>query len=252
MLPLRPSASSAPRTPQSCRRSVGGGNAPYPPSTSYDIGALKALYYHVRTALDEKRTKTRRLSRRVQSRAPEGWKEESAATPRECVPDTNALGCDDGQNGRITDGESDSEDTSDIGGSKGRFDGGVAAAESACVFDGVDRRLSDLEIDIFPHNAWERGTGQDGHSPSGPGARDKLTRLEEHSATTVSPAQRAGGAFARLVVIKELQPVPAHAPEEARHLLELALDHHQVRCRTVDTSVTGKRVLNGTLHQKQL
>lgn len=59
-------------------------------------------------------------------------------------------------------------------------------------------------------------------------------RVDDHAAKQPlppppPPAVGAGGAFARLVVIKELQLVPEHAPADVRRLLELTLDHHQVR-----------------------
>ena len=55
------------------------------------------------------------------------------------------------------------------------------------------------------------------------------TSQEQHDKPFPPAEGVAGGAFARLVVVKELQLVPEHAPTNIRHLLELALDHHQVR-----------------------
>lgn len=198
--------------------------------------------------------------------------EEPTASPSECVSDTNSRACDNRQGGSVTDEGSDSEGSRDVGGRgacsggghygavtidpKGLFDGGVAVEESARVFDGVGRRLADLEIDICPRYVRERGTGEDGQSPSGRGAHDEPKRPERQTSSTVPTPQGVGGEFARLVVVKELQPVPEHAPEEARHLLELALDHNQVKmveptCPSIH-GLKGERVLDGTFHHEKV
>lgn len=101
--------------------------------------------------------------------------------------------------------------------------------DSARIFDAVVRRVSKLETENLPseiNNALEaQGTNRQASTKL---PRMGQARVEEHHAKPLPPAVGTGGAFARLVVIKELQLVPEFAPIDIRHLLELALDHQQV------------------------
>lgn len=100
--------------------------------------------------------------------------------------------------------------------------------ESAHILKETVHRVSGLEERILP-----RDTSDDGASLTANRAGVEEQPIPE------SLAPGAGGAFARLVVVKELQPVPEHAPEDARHLLELTLDHQQVICHRGRCSVCG-------------
>lgn len=102
--------------------------------------------------------------------------------------------------------------------------------ESARVLEEIRDRVSDLEAEVLQRETSEVETGEDGR-----GSETVLPRRDDARAVAVEEkpgpeplAPGAGGGFARLVVIKELQPVPEHAPEDASHLLDLTLDHHQV------------------------
>lgn len=90
---------------------------------------------------------------------------------------------------------------------------------AARVLEEISCRVSALEAEISPREA----------SQSGGVSADGTAGVEEQPLPQ-SSAPEVGGAFARLVVVKELQPVPEHAPDDARHLFELTLDHHQVFC----------------------
>lgn len=110
----------------------------------------------------------------------------------------------------------------------------VSPLESARILGETTRRVSDLESRILPRN----------HSDEG-GSLAALSAGATEYLTAVSSAPGDGGAFARLVVIKELQPVPDHAPEDARHLLELTLDHQQVVCFPRHCSASGTYDFSG-------
>lgn len=213
----------------------------------YDVGALKALFHHAQAVLEEKRH-TAVASGRGRSR---GSISSSSVDPRnrgnheaEALP-TAPPGAS-GQSSRcqgdgvgetcLTDDDCDDEDAGDRDDGKmiselecqgatavtGTMSGPekvVSRLELARTLGETVRRVSDLEARILP-----RGTSDDGASSTG-----KSAGAEEHPIPE-SFAPGAGGAFSRLVVVKELQPVPEHAPEDARHLLELTLDHQQVIC----------------------
>lgn len=104
-------------------------------------------------------------------------------------------------------------------GTKSVLEKAVPPSESSRTLGETARYVSDMEARILPRDA-----SDDGASLTANRARAEGQPIPE------SRAPRAGGGFARLVVVKELQPVPEHAPEDARHLLELALDHQQVIC----------------------
>ena len=100
--------------------------------------------------------------------------------------------------------------------------------DSARILNGIVSRVSKLEIENFPSDINSLEAQGVNRLASVELPHMDLARVEEH-AKPLQPVVGPGGAFARLVIIKELQPVPEHAPMEVRHLLELALDHHQVR-----------------------
>lgn len=118
------------------------------------------------------------------------------------------------------------EGTEPVVGTESRLRRTLSPAESARLAGEIARRVSNVEAEILPHETSDGETTANG-----------IGLDEEPNPESTAPG--AGGAFARLVVIKELQPVPEHAPENVRHLLELTLDHHQVtslprhRLRTV-------------------
>lgn len=105
-----------------------------------------------------------------------------------------------------------------VGSKTGSLQGASSCLGAAAgVLEEISCRVSDLEVEILP-----RETSQSGALSAGGTAGVEGLPLPQ------SLAPEAGGAFARLVVVKELQPVPEHVPDDARHLLELTLDHQQV------------------------
>ncbi|CAN0372550.1 unnamed protein product, partial [Ectocarpus sp. 12 AP-2014] len=220
---------------------------------SYDVGALKALFHHAETAHEEKRSgAARRLGfhcRNVSSsplsppacRDTMATKEEGASEQRS--PRSNSSCIDEGSE------PSEGGGNDDGGRREGRailavdYEGTAAEVsdsktfpqkvfypqESARVLEEIRDRVSNLEAKVLPHETREVETGADGT-----GSETFLPRRDDARAVVVEEepgpeplAPGAAGGFARLVVIKELQPVPEHAPEDASHLLDLTLDHHQ-------------------------
>lgn len=129
----------------------------------------------------------------------------------------NSLSDDDGADERMSDrrdGKMKSAlecegATTAVVGTKSGLQKAVSHLELDRILGETAHRVSRLEAKVLPRDTGNR-------------AGDEEESIPE------SLAPGAGGAFARLVVVKELQPVPEHAPEDARHLLELALDHQQV------------------------
>ena len=195
----------------------------------YDVGALKALFHHVKAVLEEKHH-TLVVRGSGQSR---GSLSRSFAGPEDRDNDgagasPSAPRCEGGVakayptgDNRDDDGASGREEwkmfstlkregEKAIGDTKSGLQKFVSPLESARILGEIAHRVSDLEARVLPG-----ATSDEGASMVGAEAQPTL-------------ALGPGGAFARLVVIKELQPVPDHAPEDARHLLELTLDHQQV------------------------
>ncbi|CBJ29850.1 hypothetical protein Esi_0163_0029 [Ectocarpus siliculosus] len=220
---------------------------------SYDVGAFKALFHHAETAHEEKRSGATR---------PQGFHcrnvSSSSLSPPACrdTVTTKGEGASERSSPRsngscIDEGSEPSEGGGNDDGGRGEgraisavdYEGTAAEVsdsktfpqkvfspqESARVLEEIRDRVSDLEGKVLPHETSEVETGADGT-----GSETFLPRRDDARAVVVEEepgpeplAPGAGGGFARLVVIKELQPVPEHAPEDASHLLDLALDHHQ-------------------------
>ncbi|CAM9404677.1 unnamed protein product [Ectocarpus fasciculatus] len=230
-----------------------------------DVGALKALFHHAETAHEEKCCEAARpqgFHRRSLSRSSlssPACRRDTMATKGDGAserssPWSNSSSIDAGSE------PSDCGGNDDEGRGEGRaipavdYEGAAAAAaaaaaevrddskilkqrvfspqESARVLEEIRDRVSDLEAKVLPREQTsEVETGADGT-----GSEDFLPRRDDHARAVVVEEEEtgperlapgAGGGFARLVVIKELQPVPEHAPEDASHLLDLTLDHHQ-------------------------
>lgn len=210
---------------------------------------LKALFHHAQEALEEKHPAT--ASGRTHSRAN---LPRSFISPPPCrgtgggdaLPSAPLEDCSSEQSSQLIGGdggdELDSHGSDDDEGLRNREGDGMVstlgyegAAEvvgskmgplqgaSSClgaaarVLEEIACRVADLEVEILPRETSQRGA----LSAGGTAGVEGLPLPQ-------SFAPEAGGAFARLVVVKELQPVPEHAPDDARHLLELTLDHHQV------------------------
>lgn len=205
----------------------------------YDVGALKALFHHVQAVLEEKHhtvARGRGHSRGSLSRSsvgPGDRNNQGAEAPPSAPPCASEQSCwldGDVRETSLINDDSGDEGVSDRGGGNmisalgcegatsvvgttGGLQKALSPLESARILGATVRRVSDLEVEILP-----RPTRDDG-----------ATLTANRAGVVPEPlAPRAGGAFARLVVVKELQPVPEHAPEDARHLLELTLDHQQV------------------------
>lgn len=219
----------------------------------YDVGVLKAFFHHARVAFQESRPGTgrdRSRSRASVSRTaggPLGGDEKAeGAHPLMALRDhstermsrsSSSATMDDDATSRY-EGEEDKRSDPICPGtaaelvacSETGLHGLSPRLESASILEKVSRRLSDLEIEILPCESDEcetlmaadvRGSGTSLYRGKRAGVGRKPVP------EWVAPG--AGGAFARLVVIKELQPVPEHLPDDARHLFELTLDHHQVQ-----------------------
>ncbi|CAB1118642.1 unnamed protein product [Ectocarpus sp. CCAP 1310/34] len=219
----------------------------------YDVGALKALFHHAETAHKEQRSGTVR---------PQGFHchnvSSSSLSPPACrdTMTTKGEGASERSSPRSNSSCTDEKSEPSEGGGnydRGRGEGraisavdyeGTAAKgpdsniflqkafspqESARVLEELRDRVSDLEAKVLPHETSEVETGANGE-----GSETFLPRRDDARAVVVEEepgpeplAPGAGGGFARLVVIKELQPVPEHAPQDASQLLDLTLDHHQ-------------------------
>lgn len=220
----------------------------------YDVGALKALFHHAETAQEEKRSDAarpqvfhyRNLSsaslsppacRDTMTTKGEGASERSSPRSNSSCIDEGSEPSEGGGNDDGGRGEGRAISTVDYEGmagedpdSKSFPQKAFSPQESARVLEEIRDRVSDLETKVLPHETSEVKTGEDGT-----GSETFLPRRDDARAVVVEEepgpeplAPGAGGGFARLVVIKELQPVPEHAPEDASHLLDLTLDHHQV------------------------
>ncbi len=208
---------------------------------SYDLGALKALFHHAQIVIEEKHhtaDRGRGRSRADLSRpsavpggigalggeallsAPvEACASEQSARSSACV-----TGRGDGEELRALEGEGAAPAMCPMTELQREF----SPKESARLVEEITHRVSDLEADILPPETGDGDTKAEG------------VETDEES-NPESPAPGAGGGFARLVVIKELQPVPEHAPDNVRHLLELTLDHHQVGYVTSEALFRGNQ-----------
>lgn len=213
----------------------------------YDLGVLKALFHHAQVALQAKHPT--KASGRSRSRAnlprpfvspPCKGTDEGEALPSaplgDCSSEQSSQLSDGVRGGGVAyhgggdnEGQGDGKDggmfsalgcegTATVSGSKaGLLQGTSSRLGTARVLEEIACRVSELEAEILPREtsqSWELSA-------------DGTAGVEEQPLPQ-SFTPEAGGAFARLVVVKELQPVPEHAPDDARHLLELTLDHHQV------------------------
>lgn len=214
---------------------------------SYDLGALKALFHHARAVRGKKPFSARdRSGADDNSNSPvssaDGWERETPRAPIKGVPDRGSSPSNNGGGDDLAGGGSTGKVVRDIGAkrsgstgdhegetvtdSKGPLAGGLTPDQSLRVFDEIGRRLSYLEMEISPRNICERGSEEREQSSDRAPRSDRATPKKQSTPAPVPVG--GGGGFARLVVIKELQPVPEHAPEDVRHLLERTLDHHQV------------------------
>jgi len=195
---------------------------------SYDLGALKALFHHAQVVIEEKHHAADRgrgrsradLSRQSVVPGASGTlgAEALSSAPVEACPSEQSARSSGLASGR-GDGEElpalEREGASPVVGPKSKLQREFSPSEVARLVGEIAHRVSDLEVEILPPETGDSGTTA------------YRVGLDEES-NPESPAPGAGGGFARLVVIKELQPVPEHAPDNVRHLLELTLDHHQV------------------------
>lgn len=258
---------------------IGGDSAPFADSETsaqkifktrtYDLGALRALYQHARIALEEKHLTSRSFSL-SNGFHPAGQKSNGfGAEPSliaVCKPDVYEKNCRDGDG---SDGSEALEGKSEnVGGieTRARQEGSYFARSNrreddmACkedqrfgtrvmtmpsldlahIREQVDSRLLELEVRIIETAVeGDMEESDSGEMPSWALPTVSLASLRGKETGPVSAAFAAGGAFSRLVVIKELQPVPEHAPPDARHLLELTLDHHQVMPASSNLSIRG-------------
>lgn len=195
---------------------------------SYDLGVLKALFHHAQVVIEEKHhaaDRGRGRSRADLSR-PSVVPGRNGALGREALSPAPVEACASDQSARSSecvtgrvDGEElpalEREGAATVVGGKSELQRELSPSESARLVEEIAYRVSDLEAEVLPSET------DDGETTAGGVEIDEQSNPE-------SPAPGAGGGFARLVVIKELQPVPEHAPDTVRHLLELTLDHHQV------------------------
>lgn len=219
---------------------------------SYDVGALKALFHHAQAVLEETHRFHTVVARgRGHSRAslsssstgPGGRDhqapEASPSAPR-CASEQSlrcgggvggvSLTGDHGGHEGVSDWKEDGhlnmattlecEGAAAVVDTKSGLQKVVSPLESARILRETARRVSDLEARVLPRDNSDEDASLAANRAEG----------AEEQLIPESLAPGAGGGFARLVVIKELQPVPDHAPEDARHLLELTLDHQQVIC----------------------
>lgn len=229
--------------------------------SSYDFGALKALFHHLRAAHEENCVRQHAGLSSTPGVGPRSHgglgnsdlllvndqllaaryttvsASETHAERPGSSPHTSGIRSDES-----IDCQSDTVDTEHIeqelgqeddgyreqrGGSVGshRGEGTARTRDSGKIYDLVTDWVSELELEIYPGNVHEGGdtkTGSYFQSVDFPGG----VGLDPDC--SIFRGVRHGGSFARLVVIKELQPIPDHAPQDAVTLLELALDHQQV------------------------
>ncbi|CAM9626931.1 unnamed protein product [Laminaria digitata] len=226
----------------------------------YDLGALKALFHHARISYKENRSSVRIRARTDRPR-PAGASsrhkaQATASEPRGCSASEQVVraeicevvvggGLKGGARGAVAarslliggghENEIVSEPTDRL---KTKVYAPADSAEE--VVDVIAGRVSKIERENnFPSGFNDSLEGRGVNRQASVKVKLKLpyvgqARVDDHAAKQPlppppppPPAVGAGGAFARLVVIKELQLVPEHAPADVRCLLELTLDHHQ-------------------------
>ncbi|CAM9330078.1 unnamed protein product [Scytosiphon promiscuus] len=239
---------------------------------SYDLGAMKAFFHHARLALEEGptepadrlRSNTSRPDVGPLGRNNTGEGTRTATTLRDCTlggrsRSRGSVGIEDGATSRYEREEDEASNSLRNGAtsetitySTRRLQGLFPPLQSVSTVENVLRRVSDLESEILPCTTHQCETlmaadvGGSCYSLRG----DKRVLLELKPVDG-SVAPGAGGAFARLVVIKELQPVPKHIPDNARHLFELAMDHLQagrypLAMETLERGIAKWEELSGT------
>lgn len=214
-------------------------------SFPYDLGALKALFHHARISYKDNRFPVRIRSRSDRSQydgvtsrhkaeattsEPRGYgATERVSRAKHCGGGKLLTG---GAQSAVTprslrNGGHEGETVSDPTDRLARV---YTSTDSARILDGVVRCVSKLETENLLPSGLNNSLEAQGVN------RQKLLKVPrtgqsrvERQATPLPPAAGAGGAFARLVIVKEFQLVPEYAPFDIRHLLERALDHHQVR-----------------------
>lgn len=225
---------------------------------SYDLGALKAFFHHIRAAHEENRPRQHAGLNSTPAAGPRlqgGWgNSDSLSVNEQPLPErqttegvgkTSAerpesnLDMSEGRSNESVECPSDTDETEHSGPAQGGGKAGhrgeemVRMRDSGQVFDQAMDWVSKLELKICRRNINERRDTRTGSYlqpvdlPGGVGCdRDR----------SVSTGLGHGGNFARLVVIKEIQPIPDHAPRDVVRLLELALDHQQVKYATLEFS----------------
>lgn len=243
----------APQSGRPGREDVGSDPLSLPPTDAqvgkhrlYDLGALEALFHHAHAARKKKGTAGRS---RLEFLPPTLSSDDGTEKEPDCTWGEGALG----PNLRVNDDEtggSKKENRHPVGrkrstlckvsslaggceresfsDSKAPSQSKLVPLKSVRIFAEIKRRVVNLETEMPKRGSNEITSEENGGGPS----RSHLLprRGLQEKATSLSPAVGIGGAFARLVVIKELQPVPEHAPDDACRLLELTLDQHQVIC----------------------
>lgn len=214
----------------------------------YDLGALNALFYHAKAAHSEQNIQGKhgrlRTSSDSASRHTEEWDTDSmptigpskperdASAQGNCVPPTlrwkGITSTEGAGSDRLMDGRIRDADNSVLHGNiwQDHLERGSTVKDAASVLDEVNRRVAELAIEILPRE--EYNGGREGGSGGECDTHCSNGRRVEKDLTKTVAGNGAGGRFARLVVVKELQPVPEHAPNDVRPLLELVLDHQQV------------------------
>lgn len=215
-------------------------------SFPYDLGALKALFHHARISYKDNRSPVRIRSRSDRSLCDEvASRHKADATTSEprgygaTERVSRAKSCGEGE--RSTGGARSgpvAARSSRIGGHDGetvsdpadRLARVYTPTDSARILDGVVGCVSKLEKEnLFPSD-FNNSLEAQGVNRQESWKLPLMSQARvEGQAMPLPPAAGAGGAFARLVVVKELQLVPEYAPFDIRHLLERALNHHQVR-----------------------
>ncbi|CAM9359647.1 unnamed protein product [Hapterophycus canaliculatus] len=222
---------------------------------SYDLGVLKAFFHHARAAFQESRSGPagdRGCSRAGGSppavgptgRDKRGERRPPSKALGNCVFEQSSLSSSSAEMYVGMDGDEYSrykgeEGKTPISMCSGTSAGSVVYPKSLLqglfsslgtvpIVQKISRRVSDLELEVLPRETDECETPMAGDIRGADTSLCREKQMEaERKPVPESVAPGVGGAFARLVVIKELQPVPEHVPDDARHLFELTLDHHQ-------------------------
>lgn len=230
-------------TPSPTITSTNDSSTDHQPSP-YDLGALRALFRHIRAAYDEHRTR-KYDGMRVMS-APSSRSQPEQALQGRRGPSTaraeNRLYTSGSGIDASLDYQGAVDDTRYVKRELGKEEdhegegtgGGVRveqrqatprAAVSRKMLDMITRWVSELQLEMRPRDFHEDGDMMKGKFLQ---LLAVPAEVESGAESYVSMGMGQGGCYARLVIIKELQPIPNHAPRDVVPLLELVLDQQQV------------------------